>query len=211
MPLTNAQLRAEIDRLTQAMVDRSKVPSHLPKFTGKRGEDVREWLFQVENACRINGIAIEGASTRLPGIAGSAMEKPASGWFLHWSSTIRNEEHTWGIFPPTRSYVKLENPGTLSDAMDLAVKYEVTHFVEDARDRQIRSDKKKTVGDDNEKQPRRFKGKPFRGKGRFKPRAKSESKETSTCYFCKKPGHVKADCYAWKNEQAKQGNDKPRQ
>uniref|UniRef100_H3GWM8 CCHC-type domain-containing protein n=1 Tax=Phytophthora ramorum TaxID=164328 RepID=H3GWM8_PHYRM len=272
MPLTNAQLRAEIDRLTQAMVDRSKVPSHLPKFTGKRGEDVREWLFQVENACRINGIAIEDASTRLPGIAGSAMEKPASGWFLHWSSTIRNEEHTWGVFrehvfqhfeasnyqsvlrerlqrlkqtadietyngdysalifrvegmsvldqvlnyanglkPRTRSYVKLENPETLSDAMDLAVKYEVTHFVEDARDRQIRSDKKKTVGDDNEKQPRRFKGKPFRGKGRFKPRAKSESKETRTCYFCKKPGHVKADCYAWKNEQAKQGNDKPRQ
>uniref|UniRef100_H3GZY4 CCHC-type domain-containing protein n=1 Tax=Phytophthora ramorum TaxID=164328 RepID=H3GZY4_PHYRM len=221
------------------MADRSKVPSHLPKFTGKRGKDVREWLFQVENACRINGIAIEDASTRLPGIAGSAMEKPASGWFLHWSSTIRNEEHTWGIFrehvlqhfeasnyqsvlrerlqrlkqtadietyngdysalifrvegmsaldqvlnyanglkPRTRSYVKLENPETLSDAMDLAVKYE---------------------------------GKPFRGKGRFKPRAKSESKETRTCYFCKNPGHIKADCYAWKYEQAKQGNDKPRQ
>ncbi|KAG6622438.1 uncharacterized protein IUM83_05454 [Phytophthora cinnamomi] len=98
MPLTNAQLRAEIDRLTQAMADRSKVPSHLPKFTGKRGEDVREWLFHVENACRINGVAIEDASTRLPGIAGSAMEKPASGWFLHWSSTTRNEEHTWGVF-----------------------------------------------------------------------------------------------------------------
>ncbi|RAW19702.1 hypothetical protein PC110_g23856, partial [Phytophthora cactorum] len=30
--------------------------------------------------------------------AGSAMEKPASGWFLHWSSTTREEEHMWGIF-----------------------------------------------------------------------------------------------------------------
>ncbi|KAE9048256.1 hypothetical protein PR003_g7388 [Phytophthora rubi] len=26
------------------------------------------------------------------------MEKPASSWFLHWSSTTRSEEHTWGIF-----------------------------------------------------------------------------------------------------------------
>ncbi|KAE9125861.1 hypothetical protein PF007_g6192 [Phytophthora fragariae] len=163
---TIAQLRAEIDRLNQAIAGRTRVPSNLPQFTGKRGEDVREWLFQIENACRINGILIEDTSTRLPGIAG-------------------NEEHTWGIFrehvlqhfeasnyqavlreklqrlkqtadvdtyngeypalifrvegmsaldqvlcyanglkPRRRSYVKLENPETLSGAMDLAVKYE---------------------------------------------------------------------------------------
>jgi hypothetical protein len=95
---TNAQLQAEIDRLNQVMSERTRVPSNLPRFTGKRGEDVREWLFQIENACRINCILIEDTSTRLPGIAGSAMEKPASGWFLHWSSTTRSEEHTWGIF-----------------------------------------------------------------------------------------------------------------
>ncbi|KAE9092587.1 hypothetical protein PF007_g18429 [Phytophthora fragariae] len=191
---TIAQLQAEIDRLNQAMAGRTRVPTNLPKFTGKRGEDVREWLFQIENACRINGIPIEDASARLPGIAGSAMEKPASGWFLHWSSTTRSEEHTWGIFrehvlqhfeasnyqsvlreklqrlkqtadietyngeysalifrvegmsvldqvlnyanglkPRTSSYVKLENPETLSAAMDLAIKYEDTHFVDDSR------------------------------------------------------------------------------
>ncbi|KAE9063447.1 hypothetical protein PF010_g28988, partial [Phytophthora fragariae] len=95
---TIAQLQAEIDRLNQAMAGRTRVPSNLPKFTGKRGEDVREWLFQIENACRINGILIEDTSTRLPGIAGSAMKKPASRWFLHWSSTTRNEKHTWGVF-----------------------------------------------------------------------------------------------------------------
>ncbi|KAE9038856.1 hypothetical protein PR002_g5787 [Phytophthora rubi] len=95
---TIAQLRAEIDRLNHAIAGRTRVPDNLPKFTGKRGEVVREWLFQIENACRINGILIEDTSTRLPGIAGSAMEKPASGWFLHWSSTTRNEENTWGIF-----------------------------------------------------------------------------------------------------------------
>ncbi|KAE8993277.1 hypothetical protein PR002_g20293 [Phytophthora rubi] len=94
---TIAQLRTKIDRLNQAMAGRTRVPSNLPKFTGKRGEDVREFLFQIENACRINGILIEDTSTRLPGITGSAMEKTASGWFLHWSSTTRNEEHTWGF------------------------------------------------------------------------------------------------------------------
>ncbi|POM67176.1 Hypothetical protein PHPALM_16867 [Phytophthora palmivora] len=75
---TNAQLLAEIDRLNQAMAERTRVPSNLPKFTGKRGKDVREWLFQVENVCSINNITIEDASTCLPGIAG--------------------EEHTWEIF-----------------------------------------------------------------------------------------------------------------
>ncbi|OWZ09584.1 hypothetical protein PHMEG_00017691 [Phytophthora megakarya] len=91
MPLTNAQVRAEIDRLNQAMADRSK-------FTSKRGDIAREWLFQIENACRINGIHVESASVRLPGITRSAMEKPASGWFLHWSLTTRTEEHMSGYF-----------------------------------------------------------------------------------------------------------------
>ncbi|GMF39875.1 unnamed protein product [Phytophthora fragariaefolia] len=206
---TNAQLQAEINRLNQAMAGRTRVP----KFTGKRGEDVREWLFQIENACRINGIPIEDASARLPGIAGSAMEKLASDWFLHLSSTTRSEEHTWGIFrehvlqhfeasnyqavlreklqqlkqtagmetyngeysalifrvegisvldqvlnyanglkPRTRSYAKLGNPETLSAAMDLAIKYEVTHFVDDVRYRQSLQDKRKISADQVPKQ-----------------------------------------------------------
>ncbi|KAG3074518.1 hypothetical protein PI124_g20370 [Phytophthora idaei] len=91
---TNAQLQVEIDRLNQVMADRPRVPTNLPKFTGKRGEDVCEWLLQIESACRINNIPTEDASTRLPGTTGSAMEKTASGWFLHWSSTTRIEEHT---------------------------------------------------------------------------------------------------------------------
>ncbi|OWZ22793.1 hypothetical protein PHMEG_0002436 [Phytophthora megakarya] len=146
------------------MAARARVPSNLPKFTGKRGDDVREWLFQIENACPV--------------------EKLTSGWFLHWSSTTRVEERTWGIFREhalqhfeasnyqsvlreklqqlkqtadietyngeysalifqvdgmsvldqvlfyanglktrTRNYVKLENPESLRDAMDLAVKF----------------------------------------------------------------------------------------
>ncbi|KAG6616665.1 Pol protein [Phytophthora cinnamomi] len=127
------------------MAERTRVPSNLPKFTGNSGDDVREWLFQIENACRINGIQIDDASVRLPGIAGSAMEKPTSGWFLH--------------------YVKLENPETLSEAMDLAVKYEVTHFVEDVRDRPSRQGKRKISAGQVTKGVKPFKRKPFVTKG----------------------------------------------
>ncbi|POM71887.1 Hypothetical protein PHPALM_11483 [Phytophthora palmivora] len=179
------------------------------------------------------------------------MEKPASGWFLHWSSTTRSEEHMWGIFrehvlqhfeasnyqavlreklqrlkqtadiesyngeysalifrvegmsmldqvlcyanglkPRTRSYVKLENPETLSDAMDLAVKYEVTHFIDDTRDRQARQETKK-LNKLTVKHGKPFKEKSFRGKGRFKP--KTDSKRTEG-------RHVKANCFIWKKD-----------
>ncbi|GMF41523.1 unnamed protein product [Phytophthora fragariaefolia] len=99
----------------------------------QEGEDVREWQFQVENACRINGFVIQDENSRLPEIAGSVMVKPASGWFLHWASTTRVEELTWGGFREhviqhfeasnyhASFYVKLKNLETLSEAMDLAV------------------------------------------------------------------------------------------
>ncbi|OWZ24220.1 hypothetical protein PHMEG_000798 [Phytophthora megakarya] len=163
------------------MAARSRVPSNLPKFTGKREEDVREWLFQRENACRINGILIEDSTARLPGITGSAMEKPASEDFLHWSSTTRSMENTWGFHFETSNHQaalreklhrlkqsadietyngeysalifrlrKLENPKTLSEAMDLAVKFEVTHFVDEARGRQKKNKRNTKIQFSNE-------------------------------------------------------------
>ncbi|KAG3193849.1 hypothetical protein PC128_g9875 [Phytophthora cactorum] len=186
------------------------------------------------------------------------MEQPASGWFLHWASTTRSEEHTWGFFrehvlqhfevsnyqsvlreklqrpkqtadtetyngeysalifrvegmsvldqvlcyanglkPRTRSYVKLENPETLSEAMDLTVKYEVTHVVDEVRDRQPRQDKRKPSVKQAPTREKSFKGKPFRGKGYFKPRPDSKRAEDRTCFHCKKPGHIKASCFLW--------------
>ncbi|KAG2836840.1 hypothetical protein PC112_g5162 [Phytophthora cactorum] len=225
------------------MADRTRVPSNLPKYTGKRGEDVREWPFQIENACRINNIPVEDTSSRLPGIAGSAMEKPASGWFLHWSSTTREEEHTWGIF---REHVlqhfvasnyqsvlreKLQRLKQTSDietyngeysatrtalshaheATDLTVKYKVTHFVDEVRDRQARQDKRRPSVEQGSSREKSFKGKPFRGKGLFKPRPDSKRAEDRTGFHCKKPGHIKANCFLWKKEQGKQGNGQPRQ
>ncbi|KAG2777583.1 hypothetical protein PC129_g23703 [Phytophthora cactorum] len=186
------------------------------------------------------------------------MEQPASGWFLHWASTTRSEEHTWGFFrehvlqhfevsnyqsvlreklqrpkqtadtetyngeysalifrvegmsvldqvlcyanglkPRKRSYVKLENPETLSEAMDLTVKYEVTHVVDEVRDRQHRQDKRKPSVKQAPTREKSFKGKPFRGKGYFKPRPDSKRAEDRTCFHCKKPGHIKASCFLW--------------
>lgn len=228
-------------------------------------------MFQIENTCRIYGYTIEDSNARLPEIAGSAMEKPTSGWFLHWSSTTNAAEHTWGIFrervlqhfeasnyqsvlreklqclkqtgdietyngeysalifrvesmslidqvmhytnglkPRTRSYVKLENLETLSDAMDLAVKYEVTHFVEEAHDHHVRNDKAKPAGG----RPREDGHRPnkhFKQRGRFNPNSGGKNTEERTCRHCGKRGHIKANCFAWKKLQAKQENERPRQ
>ncbi|KAJ8574900.1 hypothetical protein ON010_g4313 [Phytophthora cinnamomi] len=175
---TIAQQRAEVDRLNQAMADRTRVPSNMPKFTGNRGEDDRDGMFQIENACRINDIPIEDTNTRLPGIAGSAMEKPVPAGSCtadietydgEYSALIFRVEgmsvldqvlcYANGLKPRTRSYVKLENPPTLSDAMDLAVKYEMIRFVDEVRDRQPKRDKKFSSAEHPQAH-----GKPFRGR-----------------------------------------------
>ncbi|GMF21584.1 unnamed protein product [Phytophthora fragariaefolia] len=95
--------------------------------------------------------------------------------------------------------------------MDLAIKYEITHFVDDVRDRQSRQDKRKISTYPAPKQDKSSKGKPFRGKGRFKPRSDSKRTDDCTCYHCRKPGHIKANCFIWKKEQEKQGNGQPHQ
>ncbi|POM78953.1 Hypothetical protein PHPALM_3451 [Phytophthora palmivora] len=161
------------------MREYTRVPSYLPKVTGKRGKDVREWLLRVENACRINDITIEDTNTRLPGIAGSSMGNLASdgGYRVfngEYSVLIFRVEgmsildqmlcYTNGLMPRTRSYVKLENPVTLSAVMDLAVKYEMTHYFEGTRDRQVRQGSKKSTND-APKPNKSFKGNPFERKG----------------------------------------------
>ncbi|KAG6613083.1 uncharacterized protein IUM83_11905 [Phytophthora cinnamomi] len=116
-----------------------------------------------------------------------------------------------GHKPRTRSYVKLENPETPSEAMDLAVKHEVTHFIDDMHDRQSRQDKRTIAAGEAPKGDKPFKGKPFRNQGRFKPRSDLKRTEGHTCFHCKIPGHIKPNCFIWKKEQEKQGNGQPRQ
>ncbi|GMF33902.1 unnamed protein product [Phytophthora fragariaefolia] len=65
---------------------RRSVPSGLPKFKGKRGEVVRQWLFQMKTLCRIHGHDGGNDNTALPSITGTAMKDPASGWFPFWAS-----------------------------------------------------------------------------------------------------------------------------
>ena len=79
----------------------SKVPSNLPKFTGKEGEAVRNWILRLENACRVSGHIITDSSTILPSIAGTAMETPADGFFLQWSASTPAVKRTWKNFKET--------------------------------------------------------------------------------------------------------------
>ncbi|ETP37491.1 hypothetical protein F442_14702 [Phytophthora nicotianae P10297] len=88
-----------------------------------------------------------------------------------------------GLKTRTRSYTKLEKL-TLSDANNLAVKDEVTHFVEDIRDHHFHKENKRRSG--------------------------NRSQEVEICHFCKNLGHIKADSYAWKREQAIEENENPR-
>ncbi|KAG3081488.1 hypothetical protein PI124_g11048 [Phytophthora idaei] len=102
----HAQVRAEIAALqannqgqhSASRDPKPRVPSGMPKFKGKRDEDVRQWLFQVETLCRTHGHNATDANDTLPAIAGTAMEEPASGWFLFWASRTPTEGQTWGQF-----------------------------------------------------------------------------------------------------------------
>ncbi|OWZ22792.1 LOW QUALITY PROTEIN: hypothetical protein PHMEG_0002435 [Phytophthora megakarya] len=71
----------------------------------------------------------------------------------------------------------------------------------------VRHEKTKTNrGQDQDRKKTTSTGKHVRGRGRFKPSSKSKRKETRTCHFCNMPGHIRANCFAWKKEQDKQGN-----
>ncbi|GMF53574.1 unnamed protein product [Phytophthora fragariaefolia] len=101
-----------------------------------------------------------------------------------------------GLKRATEAYVKLQNTMTLSEAMDQAVKYEMSHF---SGDHKVNREKP-------EREPR-FRGpprptsgskkKPFTNRsykpGHYSPTA--QSKEGPVCYYCKKPGHSKRDLY----------------
>ncbi|OWZ13992.1 hypothetical protein PHMEG_00012598 [Phytophthora megakarya] len=189
-----------------------------PRFKGKRDEDVRHWLFQVERLCRINGHDATFDNDTLPSRVGTAMEEPASGCFTqdalayfeapNYQSVLRqklwqlrqigdieeyNGKYSSLIFRAenmsvldqvsyycddlkraSQAHIKLQNTTQLSEAMYMAVKYEMSH-----------------VG---ENRPRREK-------------PEQQTKEGPVCFHGKKPGHIKHDC---KQLKRKQGNEQPR-
>jgi hypothetical protein len=99
--IEEAQEERELTSIEQTQVRNKKipkVPNNLPKFTGKEGESVRNWILRLENACQVGGHTITDTSTILPSIAGTTMEAPADGFFLQWSSTTPVVKRTWKNF-----------------------------------------------------------------------------------------------------------------
>ncbi|POM62883.1 hypothetical protein PHPALM_27898 [Phytophthora palmivora] len=106
------------------------------------------------------------------------------------------------------SYIKLQNPTSLSEAMDEGVKYEMSHFGGERR-----------PGREGSERDQRFRGllrpilsqakKPFH-KRSYKPGHDAPAEQTKNehvCFYCKKPGHFKRDSNKLKNDQ---GNENPR-
>ncbi|DAZ93596.1 TPA: hypothetical protein N0F65_011780 [Lagenidium giganteum] len=121
--------------------------------------------------------------------------------------------HCIGLKHQTQSYVNLQNPLTLADAMDLAVKYEGAHFAKEFRPRQREgnSDPRHRRGDrfhQGHQQPNRPVSKRH-DLSRYKPKPMNIRK--LKCYFCNKPGHLKRECLKLKNANGgkDQGNGAP--
>ncbi len=79
-------------------LDVPKVPSKLPRFSGKEGESVPTWILQMELACQVHGHEIKDSNTILPNIAGTAMESPVDGFFLRWVTSTPEVKRTWKNF-----------------------------------------------------------------------------------------------------------------
>ena len=55
---------------------------------------------------------------------------------------------------------------------------------------------------------KKYKGKGKNKSGFYKEQQESEKgqkKETRSCHYCKKPGHIKKNCFSWKRKQAAEG------
>ncbi|DBA04501.1 TPA: hypothetical protein N0F65_011049 [Lagenidium giganteum] len=143
---SQVQLRAEVHRLSQATKESAKVPNNLSTFTGKRGEssttpaddytwgNFRKRVLQHVEASNYQSMLRE----KLLRLKQTGDIETYNGEYYSLIFCVESMNpidqvmhYASGLKPRTRSYVKLQNPSTLSEAMNLAVKYEVTPYLEE--------------------------------------------------------------------------------
>ncbi|ETM38957.1 hypothetical protein L914_14844, partial [Phytophthora nicotianae] len=104
-----------------------------------------------------------------------------------------------------RSYM-LANPPTLKEAIDLAAKYDITHFVEDANDRQVHIEiKRHSSGQSHEIRSLSRENVTLTTVGSIQNLTLSASKIVP-----QETRSIQTDSYAWKREEATQKNKSPR-
>ncbi|KAE9346038.1 hypothetical protein PR003_g7637 [Phytophthora rubi] len=114
-----------------------------------------------------------------------------------------------GAIRPVPTAAQVMNALRAESALDERVAYEA-----DAKPAHVCSCGKQTKDDSAKQKPSgsQSKGKPQKGKGRYKPKQKNEGgkqpdkkKETRTCYECGEVGHLRANCPSRKTDSS----DKP--
>ncbi|ETI32387.1 hypothetical protein F443_20800 [Phytophthora nicotianae P1569] len=105
-----------------------------------------------------------------------------------------------GLKRATQAYVKLQYATTLSEEMNHAAKYEMSHLggerkpTREKLEREQQSRGRASYNPSNNKKP--FSKKSFKP-GHYAPA--EQAKEGTVCYYCMKPGHFKRDCKKLKN------------
>ncbi|ETN08337.1 hypothetical protein PPTG_12143 [Phytophthora nicotianae INRA-310] len=109
-----------------------------------------------------------------------------------------------GLKRATQAYVKLQNATPLSEAIDKAAKYEMSHLSGEHKATREKPRREQQPVDGRAPASSATRS-PF-SKESFNPGHFVPAEQTKVgyvCYFCKKPGHFKRDCKKLKSDEGK--------